>query len=92
MTPATQRRTAGRERTRKYQERGVALLLTAIFTICLIPVVGLAIDASYMYVVKAKLTAAADAAALAAARNLTVGLTMADQETEARNMAKAFLH
>ncbi|MBE0657755.1 MAG: VWA domain-containing protein [Bryobacteraceae bacterium] len=77
---------------RRYREKGVALLLTAIFTICLIPVVGLAIDASYMYVVKAKLTAAADAAALAAARNLTVGLTMADQENAARSRAEAFFH
>ncbi len=81
---------AGRVRTRR--EKGVALLLTSIFTICLIPVVGLAIDASYMYVVKAKLTTAADAAALAAARNLSIGMTMAEQETAARSRAEAFFH
>ncbi|HNY42051.1 MAG TPA: pilus assembly protein TadG-related protein, partial [Bryobacteraceae bacterium] len=80
----------GRARTRR--EKGVALLLTAIFTVCLIPVVGLAIDASYMYVVKAKLSTAADAAALAAARNLNVGLTMAEQEASARSRAEAFFH
>ena len=51
----------GRPRTAK--EKGVALLLTAVFTVCLIPVVGLAIDASYMYVIRAKLATAADAAA-----------------------------
>jgi Flp pilus assembly protein TadG len=92
MTPSTHRSAVRRERLRRYREKGVALLLTAIFTICLIPVVGLAIDASYMYVVKAKLTAASDAAALAAARNLTVGLTMADQESAARSRAEAFFH
>jgi Flp pilus assembly protein TadG len=80
----------GRPRTRR--EKGVALLLTAIFTVCLIPVVGLAIDASYMYVVKAKLATAADAAALAAARNLSLGLTMEEQETSARTRAEAFFH
>ncbi len=81
---------AGRDRTRR--EKGVALLLTSVFTICLIPVVGLAIDASYMYVVKARLSTAADAAALAAARNLSIGLTMADQEASARSRAEAFFH
>lgn len=92
MAPATHISTSRRERLRKVREKGVALLLTAVFTICLIPVVGLAIDASYMYVVKAKLATAADAAALAAARNLTVGLTMADQEAAARSRAEAFFH
>ena len=81
---------AGRVRTRR--EKGVALLLTSIFTICLIPVVGLAIDASYMYVVKSKLTTAADAAALAAARNLSTGMTMEAQEAAARGRAEAFFH
>jgi Mg-chelatase subunit ChlD len=92
MTPAPNTKTTRRERLREIREKGVSLLLTAVFTICLIPVVGLAIDASYMYVVKAKLAAAADAAALAAARNLTVGLTMAEQETAARSRAEAFFH
>jgi len=85
-------RRGGLDRRRTAREKGVALLLTSIFTICLIPVVGLAIDASYMYVIKAKLATAADAAALAAARNLNVGMTMAEQEASARSRAEAFFH
>jgi Flp pilus assembly protein TadG len=57
-----------------------------------IPIVGLAIDASFLYMVKARLSAAADAAALAAARNLNVGISMADQEVSARNRATAFFN
>lgn len=52
--------------------------------------VGLAVDASYLYTVRAKLQMACDAGALAAARSLHVGLSMAAQETAARNRALAF--
>ncbi len=55
-----------------------------------IPVVGLAIDASFLFAVKARLQSATDAAALAAARSLSVGLTMAEQEGSAVSRAEAF--
>jgi len=55
-------------------------------------VVGLAVDASVLYVLKARLSTAADAAAIAAARSLNVGLTLADQEATARARAQAFFN
>ncbi len=54
--------------SKRLGESGVAILVTAFALLALIPILGLAIDASFHYVVKAKLSAAADASALAAAR------------------------
>jgi Flp pilus assembly protein TadG len=56
----------------------------------LLPLVGLAIDASLAFVVKARLSSACDAASLAAARSLTVGLSLPEQEASARARALAF--
>lgn len=72
--------------------KGVVLPLTAVLLILLIPVVGLAIDASVLYVLKARLSSAADAAAIAAARSLNVGITLADQEASAQARAQAFFN
>lgn len=66
------------------------MLLTVVALLFILPLVGLAIDASLAFVVKAKLSSACDAASLAAARNLTVGLTLAEQEASARVRALAF--
>ncbi len=76
--------------TRGKSQRGVALMITALSTLVVVPVVGLAIDAGFLYAVKAKLVAATDAAAIAAARSLSVGLTMAEQEASAIARAQAF--
>ncbi len=76
----------------KRREKGVALLITAASMFLIIPTVGLAIDAGFLYAVRAKLSAAADAAALAAARSLNKGLTMAEQEEAAVNRAQAFFN
>jgi len=77
---------------KKEQERGVALLVTTLSMFLIIPTVGLAIDAGVLYAVRAKLSAAADAAALAAGRSLSVGLTLAEQEASAVARATAFFH
>lgn len=71
-------------------ERGVAILVTAALLGILVPVVGLAIDAVVLYALKAKLSTAADAASIAAARSLNVGLTLAEQEESARQRAVDF--
>ncbi len=76
----------------KPARKGIVLPLTGVFLILLIPVVGLAIDASVLYVLKARLSSASDAAAIAAARSLNVGLTIADQEVAARTRAQAFFN
>jgi len=51
---------------------------------------GMAIDAAVMYALKAKLSAAADAAAIAAARNLNVGMTIDAQAATATSRALAY--
>lgn len=70
--------------------RGIALVMLAVSLVLIIFMVGLAVDASYLYTVRAKLSMACDAAALAAARSLNVGLSMAAQEASARARAQAF--
>jgi Flp pilus assembly protein TadG len=71
-------------------QRGIAVILTALMLVGLIPVTGLAIDASVLYAVKAKLSTACDAAALSAARSLSRGLTLGEQESSAVTRARAF--
>jgi len=77
-------------RTRMKRQKGIAIMLTGVLLVLIIPVVGLAIDASVLYAMKARLSASADAAAIAAARSLSVGLTMAEQEESARERAEDF--
>lgn len=76
--------------SRGKRQKGFAVLLTALCMLMIIPMVGLAIDAGFLYAIRAKLQASVDAGALAAARSLSIGLTMAAQETSAKNRAKAF--
>ncbi len=72
------------------RERGIAILMTAVMLFVLVPVAGLAIDAVVLYALKAKLATAADAASIAGARSLNVGLTLAEQEEGARLRAIDF--
>ena len=72
------------------RQKGFAVLLTALCLLMVIPTVGLAIDAGFLYAIRAKLQASVDAGALAAARSLSVGLTIAAQEQSAKNRAAAF--
>jgi len=68
---------------------GVALILAALFCLILIPMVGLAIDGANTYMVREAISTAADAAALAGARSLSVGQTPAAQAASATAMAQA---
>jgi len=76
--------------SRAAREKGIAVMLTAFMLIFTIPIVGLAIDAGLLYVVRAKLSSACDAAALATARNLNLGLTLAEQTASATSRGNAF--
>lgn len=69
------------------KQGGVSLVVGSAALVFIIPAVGLAIDVGYIYAVKAKLQAAVDGAALAAARGLSLGLTTAAQETSAKQNA-----
>jgi Flp pilus assembly protein TadG len=79
-----------RFRSRDAREKGFAIVLTAIALTITIPVVGLGIDASLMYGIKARITSAADAAAISSARNLSIGQTIAQQESSALSTATRF--
>jgi len=72
------------------KKKGFVIITGGLMLLFVIPVVGLAIDASFLFAVKARLQSATDAAALAAARSLSVGLTMAEQEGSAVSRAEAF--
>ncbi len=68
-------------------ERGATLIVFTMLTaMVIIPMIGLAIDASILYWTKAKLSAAVDAGALAAGRDLS-----ADPTTTAQNYIYANL-
>jgi hypothetical protein len=84
------RRARGISRRREQRESGLAVMLTAIMLLFTLPAVGLAIDAGLLYVIRGRLTAACDAASLATARNLNVGLTLAEQTTAALARGDAF--
>jgi Flp pilus assembly protein TadG len=69
----------------KAKQRGATLLLVAfVSAFLLIPIVGTCIDGAVLYLVKAKLSAAVDSAALATARSLNVGQTVKEQEANAQ--------
>ena len=75
---------------RKLREKGFVIPMTGALMVLLLPVVGLAIDAGVLYALKAKLSTASDAAAIAAARTLNVGLTLDEQQASAQTMAQSF--
>jgi Flp pilus assembly protein TadG len=66
-------------------------MFTLAMPFLLIPVVGLGIDATMLYSVRAKLQAAVDGAALAAAESLSAGLTVAAQASAATLAADQFI-
>lgn len=66
------------------------MIFLVLSILAIVPVVGLGIDVSVMYLVKAKMTAACDGASLAAARNLNLGLTMSQQAAAAQQRAQSY--
>ena len=58
---------------RKRRENGVALYLTTVMMVLIIPTIGLTIDSGMLYAIKCGLQGAVDGAALAAARGLSRG-------------------
>jgi Flp pilus assembly protein TadG len=80
------------QRSRPKRSKGATLILTVALMGVIIPIVGLAIDASLLYAIKAKLQAATDAAALAGARSLNRGMDLASQAGNAQATAQAFFN
>lgn len=68
---------------RQKQAGQTILIFTMLCTLLLIPIAGLAVDGAIVYLMKAKLSSAVDAAALATARGLNAGQTLSAQENAA---------
>jgi Flp pilus assembly protein TadG len=60
--------------TRPQNTKGVAVVASSLLFVMLIPVIGLGIDGSISFLMRAKLSRAVDAAALAAARAYSTGI------------------
>ena len=70
----------------------IVILLSLMVAMIMLPLVGLAVDGSICYLVQAKLSAAVDAATLAAARSLSVGMDLPSQTASATATATAFFN
>lgn len=73
------------------REKGFVWIFTAMTMILIIPMIGLAIDASVLYIVKAKLQGAVDGAALAGARALARGADGTTQIASAQSAARGYV-
>jgi Flp pilus assembly protein TadG len=73
-----------------HRQRGAVAIMTALAMLVLLAVVGLVIDGGLAYLVKARLNAAVDSAALAGARAVTTGATQAEQTASAQGAAADF--
>jgi Mg-chelatase subunit ChlD len=67
-------------------------MLSLLTAVVLLPLVGLAIDGGILYLMKAKLSAAVDAAALAGARSLSVGMDISSQTASATATSQSFFY
>jgi Mg-chelatase subunit ChlD len=74
-------------RPRSCRQKGVSLLVAAVSLVFIVPVVGLMIDVSVLYSVKARFQAAVDGSALAAARALNLGQSTSVQAENAKQNA-----
>jgi Flp pilus assembly protein TadG len=72
------------------RQRGAVSIMVALSMVLLLAVVGLVLDAGLAYLVKARLNAAVDSAALAGARAVTDGTTQAAQIASAQAAASTF--
>ncbi len=84
-----------RVRSRRNKQQGFAVIMTALTMLVTIPLVGLAIDVSILYMIHGKLQQAVDAAALAGAQALSgggVATTEAAQDSAAQAAAATFFH
>ena len=78
--------------SRRRKQKGLTMIVTVMALGVIIPFVGLAIDASLLYAIKAKMQAAVDSAALSGARSLNVGMDLSSQVASATATAQAFFN
>ncbi len=71
----------------KNREKGISLIIATVAMVGIIPMVGLFVDLGILYASKARLQAAVDGAALAAARSLNLGQSTTAQANNAKQTA-----
>jgi Flp pilus assembly protein TadG len=74
------------------RRRGIAVILTTLSMFVIVPMVGLGIDVSTLYIIRAKLYEAADAAALAGTRALSQGADGGTQKSNAQTVAVRYFN
>jgi Flp pilus assembly protein TadG len=79
-------------KTRRPRQKGIALLLNACMLIFTVAVVGLSVDAGSMYLIKARMNAAVDAASLAAGRSINLTNSLSAAQTAASSTATNFFN
>jgi Flp pilus assembly protein TadG len=76
-----------RDGNHRSNEKGAALFLGTIALVMIVPMLGMFVDISILYVAKARLQSSVDGASLAAARALNLGQTPAQQQSSAQQNA-----
>lgn len=79
-------------RGKRGRERGMSLLFASVAMVFTMSMVGLSVDAGSVYVIKSGLSAAADAAALAAGRSVVLGNDVATAQAAATASAQRFFN
>src|SRR5580704_17118366 len=92
---STRRRAEGRNRimapsSRRSGQRGFAITFYATMLFFVIACVGLAVDVGTIYMIKARMSSAVDAAALAAGRSVNLANTIGEAQTAAMSTANNF--
>ncbi|HEY6392198.1 MAG TPA: vWA domain-containing protein [Bryobacteraceae bacterium] len=76
---------------KRKQERGIAIYVTAVILVMAVPMMGLAIDGTMLYIIKCRLQGAVDGAALAAAKALSRGADDNAQKAAATTAAATYV-
>jgi Flp pilus assembly protein TadG len=76
---------------RRQAQRGIAVIATSVMLVILIPVIGLGIDVTLLYVDKTRLQGAVDGAALAGAKSLSRGNDDPTQQANAKQQAADYV-
>jgi len=79
-------------RDMRKNQKGFAVIMTALTMLVSIPLVGLAVDVSVLYMIRGRLYQAVDAAALAGARALAQGANTGAQAANAQAAATQFFN
>ena len=74
------------------REKGISILVVTLTLMVIVPLVGLAVDLSMLYLIRTKLLSATDAAVLAGARALSRGADAAAQRQSAQDAATKFFN